>query len=66
MLLRQVVTDDATRDRSNHRVVTGGVTGDAADYRALDAALGIGLNRRHRKCHDRKNKMPFHFEASSV
>ena len=39
-LLRQVVPDDTARRRARDGMVTGDVSGDAADHRALDTTFG--------------------------
>jgi hypothetical protein len=41
------MADSATRRRSQHTVMAGEVSGDAADDGAFDAAPGVGWNGRH-------------------
>ena len=43
---------DAAGDRAEHAVVAGIVTGNTADRRALQAALGIGGSRGQRERRD--------------
>ena len=49
LLLRVAAAVDAAGDGAEHAVMAGIVTGDAADRRALQAALGIGGGRSQRK-----------------
>jgi len=39
------MTDDAAGGGTEHAVMTGVMSGNAADQRALDAAFGIGRHR---------------------
>jgi hypothetical protein len=66
--MRQMVTDDTAGHRAQHRMMMGGMTGDSANHRALDAAFRI---RRHR--HDRERqqqrramKKRFHVRLNSA
>jgi hypothetical protein len=43
MLVREMVADDAARDRAENGVMMREVTGDGANGGALEASLGFGL-----------------------
>jgi len=51
VFLREVMSDQATSDRSQYRVVPGEMARHASHYGARDAAGGLCRTRRNHQCH---------------
>ena len=68
MLLGHVVANHTAGGCSHYGMVAGIVSGNTANYRALDAAFGLGRNRRDCKgqCQHRAPENRFHVGTSSV
>jgi len=61
LLLGAVMAVEAAGRSTQHAMVTGKMTGSAADRRALQATLGLGIIGRERKrCEGKQNGCDLH------